>query len=119
MADVDQEAAVQLAFKSTWERLAEAIAEAKLLEASAARDPALKDDPRYQRYTRWTWLFDKELQAAQNVYDALVHGIKVPMDDLLPAYGAERRLLSTIAGDEPDPPGLDAVSGSQHTTSAR
>ncbi|HWJ51174.1 MAG TPA: hypothetical protein VNR42_09145 [Solirubrobacteraceae bacterium] len=43
---------------------------------------------------RFAFIFKDELRAAETLYEALAHGVKLRTDQLVPAYDAERKLLA-------------------------
>ncbi len=96
MAEFD-ESAVRLDLEETWKRLAGILAEAKSIEVRTQAEPRWLENEWVDAHTRFTFIFDKELRDAQTVYDGVASGVRVPMDKLLAAWEAERRLLSIIS----------------------
>jgi hypothetical protein len=87
------DAALALAVRTAWQKLAEIIADTKNLEAKAQEDTSLLNDPWVQAHTRFAFIFKDELDAARTVYEALARGMTVPTDQLVPTYDAEQKLL--------------------------
>ena len=114
-ARADQGANVEtarLALESVWRQLAPIVEEARKLEAEASRNPSRLTDPWVEAHLRWLQLFDREIHAVEEVYDASGAGAKLSIDGIRATSDAATKLLGfiTTARERLSLSGVDIVT---------